>query len=122
MTAAVRPGYGASCGGFTRRRRPGCQLPTGWKALPGVSQQRLRGRSMGAPGAGSVFDSPGLADDIGVSRPPRNPPVSTNPDVRLLRVVPWADLFATWWRVADHHPVGDPMRQSCYDVVVERGA
>jgi hypothetical protein len=57
-----------------------------------------------------------LADDVAVSQPP----VSAHPDVRLLTAVPWAELFATWWRVAGRHPVGDPMRQSCYDVVVER--
>jgi hypothetical protein len=47
-------------------------------------------------------------------------PVSTHPDVLLLAAVPWAELSATWWRVAGRHPVGDPMRQSCYDVVVQR--
>jgi hypothetical protein len=60
------------------------------------------------------------ADDVDVSQPPPKPPVSADPDVRLLTAAPWSELFAAWWRVADRHPVGDPMRQCCYDVVVGR--
>jgi len=48
------------------------------------------------------------------------PPLSAHPDVHLLTAAPWPELFATWWRVAERHPVGDPVRQCCYDVVVGR--